>query len=153
MGRPCIFDRAIFEQIAERVSNGETLKSVCDSDEKFPSAPTVRRWVVEDREGISALYARARECQMEAWADDIVEIADDGRNDWMTIKRGGEDVEVPNQEVLQRSRLRVDTRKWIASKILPKKFGDKVAIGGADDLGPVQLSWKSRSTTPPETKS
>lgn len=64
--------------------------------------------------------------QMESFEDELNEIADDGRNDWMTIKRGGEDVEVPNNEVLQRSRLRVDTRKWIMSKILPKRYADTV---------------------------
>ena len=90
---------------------------------------------------------------MEAFEDELNEIADDGRNDWMTVtRRDGSEIEVANNEVLQRSRLRVDTRKWIMSKILPKRYGDKLAVGGADDLGPVQLSWKSRSTTPPETK-
>jgi len=93
---------------------------------------------------------------MEAFEDELNEIADDGRNDWMTVtRRDGSEIEVANNEVLQRSRLRVDTRKWIMSKILPKRYGDKLAVGGADDLGPVQLSWKSResnSTTRPETK-
>ena len=90
---------------------------------------------------------------MEAFEDELNEIADDGRNDWMTVtRRDGSEIEVANNEVLQRSRLRVDTRKWIMSKILPKRYGDKLAVGGADDLGPVRLSWKSRSTTPPETK-
>lgn len=44
--------------------------------------------------------------------------------------------------MIQRSKLRVDTRKWLASKMAPKKYGDKVAIGGADDLGPVQTVTK-----------
>ena len=78
---------------------------------------------------------------MEAFEDELNEIADDGRNDWMTIKRGGEDVEVPNNEVLQRSRLRVDTRKWIMSKILPKRYADtiKTEHSGSIEVRSVRL--------------
>ncbi len=60
------------------------------------------------------------------WADEALEIADDGSNDWM--KRQGEDGEVHviyDHEHIQRSRLRVDTRKWLLSKVLPKVYGDK----------------------------
>ena len=82
-------------------------------------------------------------------ADEIREIADDGQNDWMTIQRGGKDVEVPNREVLERSRLRVDTRKWLMSKVAPKRYGERTQLEhSGPDGGPVQLSWKSRSTDP-----
>jgi transposase-like protein len=145
-----VYTPELAAQICEQVSTGKSLRQVCR--ELDVNESTVRKWVLDDREGFSAQYARARELQIAAMEDELYEIADDGTNDWMTIKRGGEDVEVPNNEVLQRSRLRIDTRKWIMSKILPKKYGDKLALGGADDLGPVQLTWKSRSTTPPETK-
>ena len=141
-GRPTLYDKAIVEEILDRLSHGETLKAICESDERYPAAPTIRKWVMEDREGIAALYARGKELQIEAWADGIIEIADDGRNDWMTIRRGGVDVEVPNREVLERSRLRVDTRKWLACKIMPKKFGDKVVqeVTGKDG-GPILYGW------------
>ena len=81
---------------------------------------------------------------MEAWAEEINEIADDGRNDWMTIQRGGEEVEVPNPEVLQRSRLRVDTRKWLMSKIAPKRYGEKLQteISGPGG-GPQVIRWET----------
>jgi len=82
-------------------------------------------------------------------ADEIREIADDGQNDWMTIQRGGKDVEVPNREVLERSRLRVDTRKWLMSKVAPKRYGERTQLEhSGPDGGPVQLSWKSRSNDP-----
>lgn len=120
----------IAERICNEIAEGRSLRQVCD--ELGIARRTVRGWVLDDREGFAAQYARARELQMEAFEDELNEIADDGRNDWMTIKRGGEDVEVPNNEVLQRSRLRVDTRKWIMSKILPKRYADKVGLTGAD---------------------
>lgn len=59
-------------------------------------------------------------------ADELLEVADDARNDWME-RHGEEDAGwVVNGEHIQRSRLRVDTRKWMLSKALPKVFGDKV---------------------------
>lgn len=75
-------------------------------------------------------YARAREAQADKHAEDILAIADDGRNDTYLTDAG----EVTNHDVIARSRLRVDARKWLASKMAPKKYGEKVAIGGADDL-------------------
>ena len=75
---------------------------------------------------------------MESWADEITEISDDGSNDWMTVKRGGGEVEVENREVVNRSRLRVDTRKWLMSKIAPKKYAERLALTG-EEGGPVQI--------------
>lgn len=146
-----VYTSEIADRICNEIAEGKSLRAVCE--ELGIARRTVRGWVLDNREGFAAQYARARELQMEAFEDELNEIADDGRNDWMTVtRRDGSEIEVANNEVLQRSRLRVDTRKWIMSKILPKRYGDKLAVGGADDLGPVQLSWKSRSTTPPETK-
>ena len=85
---------------------------------------------------------------MEAWADEITEISDDGTNDWMTIQRGGEAVEVENKEVLNRSRLRVDTRKWLMSKIAPKKYAERIAHTGPTGEGPVQVQWLDSQTKP-----
>ncbi|CAB4121084.1 hypothetical protein UFOVP154_22 [uncultured Caudovirales phage] len=72
-------------------------------------------------------YARAREAQADTLADELTDIADDGSNDWME-RKDAEGVIIgwrENGEAVQRSRLRVDTRKWIASKLKPKKYGDK----------------------------
>ncbi len=74
-------------------------------------------------------YARAREAQMEKWADDIVDISDDARNDFM--ERVGKDNKaerVVDQEAIQRSRLRVDTRKWLMSKLAAKRYGDRLTV-------------------------
>jgi hypothetical protein len=82
-------------------------------------------------------YARAREAQADKMAEDILAIADDGLNDTYTDDDGNERTD---HDVVARSRLRVDARKWLASKMAPKKYGDKMAIGGADDLPPVQIT-------------
>jgi len=87
-------------------------------------------------------YALAREVQAEHHIDEIVEIADDGTNDYME-KRNADGALVgwtENGENVQRSRLRVDTRKWAASKLAPKKYGDKqVDEHSGPDGGPITL--------------
>ena len=96
-------------------------------------------WLDGSRPEFSDQYARAREAQADKLAEEALQIADDGRSD--TYVDGDGNVKT-DTEVIQRSKLRVDTRKWLASKMAPKKYGDKVAIGGADDLGPVQTVTK-----------
>jgi hypothetical protein len=81
----------------------------------MPEEPTVRDWALDNKEGFFARYARARKIQAYAVADELLEIADDGRNDWMESNGGYE----LNGECVQRSRLRLDIRKWHLSKILP----------------------------------
>ena len=71
-------------------------------------------------------YAHAKTAQAHYLAEEIIEISDDGTNDWMTVMRGDESVEVENKESINRSRLRVDTRKWIAARLAPERFGDKI---------------------------
>jgi hypothetical protein len=87
---------------------------------------------------------------MEAWADEIVDICDDASNDWME-RNNGDDKEsswVLNGEHVQRSRLRIDTRKWLLSKLKPEKYGDKLQHGG-DPGNPIQhqvgVSWMTEA--------
>lgn len=115
--------------ICDELASGRTLRSVC-RDPGMPHESTVRKWANEDREGFHTQYTRAREIGYHAMADETVEIADDGANDWME-RHDGENVGwKANGEHIQRSRLRVDTRKWLLSKALPKVFGEKVTHAG-----------------------
>ncbi len=72
-------------------------------------------------------------------SEDILDIADDGSNDLMTIQKGNTEYEIENKEVTNRSRLRVDTRKWLMSKMKPKKYGDKIdhTTNGKDLPSPI----------------
>lgn len=128
MGRPVTHTAALAETICERLSGGESLRAIC-RDEAMPPEATVRGWALDDREGFAALYARAREVQAHAIADELLEIADDGSNDWM-VREGKTEL---NSEHVQRSRLRSDTRKWLLSKMLPKVYGDKMQHTGNDE--------------------
>jgi hypothetical protein len=104
-GRPSIYSEELAARICERLALGETLRAVCRDDD-MPSPPTVIRWTLEKTD-FSEQYARARETGYRLLADELVEIADD---------KLGEP---------QRDRLRVDTRKWLLSKALPKIYGDR----------------------------
>jgi hypothetical protein len=90
----------------------------------------VFRWLGDDRYAkFREQYARAREAQADAIFDEILDIADDGSNDWMERRREDGSVdEVVNHEHIQRSKLRVDARKWMAGKLAPKKYGEKVQL-------------------------
>jgi Bacteriophage Sf6, terminase small subunit-like len=92
-------------------------------------------------EAFSQQYARAKQRQADRFAEELLEIADEGRNDWIERELpGGSTLRVADHEHIQRSRLRVDTRKWLMSKMLPKKYGDSVALTGAEG-GPLVVRW------------
>ena len=127
-GRPSTYTKVLAFKICKRLAEGETLRNIC-RDPEMPRLSTVMEWNLKDREGFSEQYARARTAQAEHLFDEILEIADDSSEDMMTITTGkGREVEVENREVTNRSRLRVDTRKWYLSKVLPKKFGEKMDV-------------------------
>lgn len=126
-GRPTIYTEELAMKILTRISLGESVKTIC-YDKNMPNASTVHAWVLDDKEGFSKKYARARDIQAEVMFDDILEIADDGTNDYMTVTKGKESYNVEDREVTNRSKLRVDSRKWYLSKVLPKKFGEKMDV-------------------------
>jgi len=125
------------DEILERVALGTPLRQIC-REERMPSWSTVYDWIHKDPL-FAARFARAREMGCDAIAEETLEIADDGRNDFM--EKLGEDEAAGyriNGEHIQRSRLRVETRLKLLAKWAPRKYGEKVAIGGADDLPPIQ---------------
>ena len=105
-GRPSDYTPEIAARICAELAEGKSLRKVCEADD-LPSEVTVRTWVLEDREGFSAQYTRAREFQADAIFDESFEIAD-GKGD------------------VNRDRLRVDTRKWALARMAPKRYGEKV---------------------------
>lgn len=132
VGRPSDYSSDITTKICVRLGLGESLREIC-RDETMPSKTTVMRWLAEHAE-FRDQYAGAREAQADYYAEEIIEISDDATNDFMKRKNGDEVEEVENKEVLARSRLRVDTRKWLMARMSPKKYGDKITqeVTGAD---------------------
>jgi len=91
----------------------------------MPAQSTVYLWLLdEDKKLFSENYARARASQAEVMFDELLDIADDSSQDTIIGRRGPEE----NKEWTNRSRLKVDTRKWYLSKVLPKKFGEKLDL-------------------------
>lgn len=140
-GRPSKYTTRIAGLICTRLTEGESLRQIC-SDKKMPGVTTVQRWLADQTYLVFRdQYARAREAQADFIADEILEIADDGSNDYMERKRqDGSTETVLDAEHVQRSRLRIDARKWYASKVAPKKYGDKITQEHTGkDGGPIQL--------------
>ena len=79
-------------------------------------------------------YARARELQADFIADQIIDISNDKTGDTMIIYKDGEPIEVEDKEFVSRSKLKIDARKWIASKLKPKKYGDKLEVDQKTEL-------------------
>lgn len=127
-GRPIIYKQETADKICEEIStSAKSLRTIC-AMEGMPSVGTVLKWLREDTNGFLAQYTRAKEEQADLIVEDILDIADDGTNDYMTIIKGDTTYNVEDKEVTSRSKLRVESRKWIASKLKPKKYGEKMDV-------------------------
>ncbi len=132
-GRPTRYTPKVAADICTRLAEGEGLRSIC-RDNAMPSISTVTGWLSDgDHDEFSEQYTRAREAQAEVWADEIVSIADDTAGDLNTDDEGKKAVD---HEHISRSRLRFDARKWVAAKLLPKKYGDRLQHTG-EGGGPI----------------
>jgi len=85
------------------------------------------RWLNEKPELVEQ-YTRARELQAETLFDELLDIADDASNDWMEINKDGDVRYELNGEHTQRTKIRIDVRKWKISKMLPKKYGERSQV-------------------------
>ena len=129
-GRPSKFSQALAGEICDRLSKGESLRAICSGDEQtadgfMPHRATVMRWL-ESNEAFREQYARAREAQADHFVDEIIEIAD-SPNATTNPQTGEVEARDP-----QRDRLRVDARKWVASRLAPKKYGDRIDHTSSD---------------------
>lgn len=125
-GRPSEFTQELADKICAELAMGVSLRSICRKEE-MPSLQTIFNWF-RTKEGFVEQYARAKEESADAMSEEILDISDDGTNDWMEDQymKGKSPGWKVNGEAVQRSKLRVDTRKWIMSKMKPKKYGEKL---------------------------
>lgn len=121
MGRSSSFDPQVGTAICERLANGESLRKAAKAE--GTTHVSVLRWL-DDFPEFSDQYARAREIGYRLLADQILEISDDSSGDVVETENGPK----ANAEFVARSRLRVDSRKWMLSKMLPKIYGDKLDL-------------------------
>ncbi len=107
----CLYTPALAETICKRIAEGESLRAIC-RDSGMPTEGAVRAWARDNRDGFGARYRLARELQFEFWADQIVEIADASEAD-------------PRDR-----QVRIDTRKWLLSKLAARRYGDRLLVAG-----------------------
>lgn len=113
MGRPSMYSEDLVQEILDRVAMGQGIYKI-SKDKNMPCWKTLWDWIREKPE-FEARYARAKEQSAENFADQLIEIADN--------------CEDPNK-----ARLQIETRKWIAAKLLPKRYGDKIDINKTVDI-------------------
>lgn len=111
------------QAIIERICAGESLRKICKAPE-MPDRATVHRWLLADTDFCDQ-YARAREIQAEEIFDEILEISDDSRRDYITGDDGQKRI---NREAIDRAKLKIDARKWVLSRMQPKKYGNRMEI-------------------------
>lgn len=123
----------IADTICGHMEAGMSLREACKQDGTV-SKTAFGKWLAkEGNEALIAQYVRASESRADAVFEEIFEISDNGKNDWMQRNGEGDAGYALNGEHVQRSRLRVDARKWALSKMMPKKYGDKLQLGGDPD--------------------
>ena len=140
-GRPSTYSKELADAICERLACGESMRSIC-KDDAMPAMSTFFKWLREHEE-FSKLYAIAKEECAETLFDEILDIADNSTNDWMENNDPDNPGYRLNGEAIQRARLRVDTRKWAASKLKPKKYGERVTqdnISSDGSMSPMGIS-------------
>jgi hypothetical protein len=144
MARPSDYNQDIADIICERLADGVSLRSIC-TDEDMPNKATVFRWLNKHQE-FNDQYARAREEQAESLADDIVNIADSAGNplliDDVPLLKDGEPVMYTDASAVAHAKLKVEARKWVASKLKPKKYGDKIEHTGTGEKGEIIFKWQ-----------
>lgn len=127
MARPSIYTQELANLICERVATTTFgLKKLCDMHDDMPSHDTVFKWRYKIK-SFSDQYTQAKMAQAELLAEETLDIADDATNDWMEkLDEEGKPIGwIVNGDHINRSRLRVDLRKWHASKLAPKIYGDQ----------------------------
>lgn len=123
------FNQKHADEILEIIaSSNKSLHTILSSNPEYPKLTTFYKWL-DDNEVFAKNYARAKDCQADYLAEEILEISDDGTKDNLETDFGV----IENKEWVNRSKLRVDSRKWIASKLKPKKYGDRLELDGKVD--------------------
>ena len=133
-GRPTLYSLESALEICDRIADGESLVKIC-SDAKMPKKTAVYEWLLRHKE-FAEIYARAREDQADTLADEIHAISD----------------ELPQQIVddkgktrydsayVQWQKNRVDARKWVAAKLKPKKYSDRIAHVGDNESDAININ-------------
>jgi hypothetical protein len=133
MARPTLYTEELATEICERISGGESLCQIVLL-EHMPCEKTVYNWIDAHPEFLQK-YTHAVDRRTDFWAEEIISIADDSRNDWVEREnqRTHETYVAVNEEAIARARLRIDSRFRLMAKQAPKKYGDKLDVTSQGD--------------------
>lgn len=137
-GRPSEFTQEIAERICAELALGKSLRTVCKGED-MPAIATIFNWF-RTQEGFVEQYARAKEESSDALVEEMLDIADDA-----PLKVTGMDKS--DSARVHAEAMRVDTRKWIASKLKPKKYGDRLDLTTKGEKLPTPI-YGGQSVTP-----
>lgn len=125
-GRPEIYTSDIANTICTEIAtSSRSLRTICKQD-GMPSVSTILIWLRNKPEFLTQ-YTRAKEEQADFLVEEMLDISDDKTNDVISTETG----ESGNSVAVSRARLQVETRKWLSSKLKPKKYGEKLDLGGS----------------------
>ena len=142
-GRPSEYSQEKADQICEYIVERKSLRVISEQSD-MPSVSTICRWLAQ-QEDFRKQYARAKEAQVEDLLSEIPDIADtarvgekikDSEKDGRTVEYG---------DMIERSKLMIDARKWLASKLLPKKYGDRLELAGDSD-NPININLHAKQS-------
>lgn len=140
-GRPSKFTQELADELCRRLCE-RSLTKVCE-DEDMPGLSTVLRWLgSKEHDEFRSQYAHARAVLLQRMADDAADIADQNPETVPVYDREGKLIEIKIDSSFEMwRRTRIDTRKWMLSKLVPKVYGDKVQqeLSGPEG-GPVSVS-------------
>ena len=115
LGRPTKYSETVSDDICDRIANGKSLINICG--ELNLSYSQVMVWLRKYPD-FTDKYARAREIQADWYADEIISVIDNAKSD---------------RNEIERAKIKIDALKWIASKLKPKKYGDKIDLTSNGD--------------------
>lgn len=137
-GRPSLYSPELVAKICDLRVRGYTLRQI-EKVAGMPSLTTICTWLAE-KDDFLEQWSRADRARAIAMEDELTELMEDSRNDWVEREgKNGQPMVGVDHEHLERTRLRIDTRKWLMSKMAPKRFGKSLALTGKDG-GPVQVA-------------
>ena len=124
-GRPAMYSPELADEILRRLEESESMVKICNSA-GMPSRTTVFKWIETDK-SFADKYARAKDVGLEMMAEEMLKIADD--------PVGSTDTGATDSGAVQKQRLQVDTRKWLLSKLAPKKYGERTKVEHSGNIG------------------
>jgi len=153
-GRPTKYSEKLTAKICSELAKGKSLRTIREQNDWCPNLDTIFQWL-HRYQTFAEQYARAKEESADALVDEMLDIVDDGSNDWMTQynRRTGRDERVFDREHYERSKLRFQARQWMASKLKPKRYGDKLDLStnGKDLPTPIFAGLSQQANTPEQT--